>query len=72
MWVLTAQMMLTQGSGAGDKYLKEAVTPQSTRSSRGGSGARHGGSRAPLSPHYGEPGRSREIQRVRCLPVDWA
>ncbi len=56
------QMMLTQGAGSGDKYAKEAGTPQSVRSARGGSGAK--GSRAPLSPHYLETSRSREMQRV--------
>ncbi|CAL8471298.1 g10840 [Coccomyxa elongata] len=56
-------MMLTQGAGSGDKYAKEAGTPQSVRSGRGGSGAKD--SRAPLSPHYLETSRSREMQRAR-------
>ncbi|BDA46682.1 probable MDIS1-interacting receptor like kinase 2 at N-terminal half [Coccomyxa sp. Obi] len=56
-------MMLTQGGGSGDKYAKEVGTPQSVRSGRGGSGAR--GARAPLSPHYLETSRSRDMQRAR-------
>lgn len=59
-----------------DKYVKEVGTPQSSRSGRGGSGSRggsggrsySGNTRAPLSPQYIEPSRSRDIQRVCTLP----